>query len=148
MLVTMVYSMVNYRMRHGKVGLQLGANQVYYISRCVEKKSIKLTITMPVRDDVKSSEERRELIDDISTLLDNIIKLFMPAVKKRPILLVPCRNCPTLHITFDEVCSGNTIFCTASGKADPLCGYYGDLVYGLHDSTTLQGEIIMSLLII
>ncbi|XP_065895596.1 uncharacterized protein [Dysidea avara] len=127
-------------MRHSKVGLQLGADQVYYISRCEEKKSIQLTITMPVRDDVKSCEERRELIDDITRILDDIMKVFMPAVKKRPVLLIPCPNCPTLHITLDEVCSGDTIFCTASGKADPLRGYYGDLLpHGSHDHTALPG---------
>jgi len=115
-------------MRHGKVGLQLGADQVYYISRCEEKKSIQLTITMPVRDNVNSGEERRELIDNIIRLLDDIMKVFMPAVKKRPVLLVPCPNCPTLHITVDELCSGDTIFCTATGKAVPLRGYYSDLL--------------------
>ena len=135
-------------MRHGKVGLQLGADQVYYISRCEEEKSIQLTITMPVRDDVKSGEERRELINDITRLLDDIMKVFMPAVKKRPVLLVPCPNCTTLHITVDEVCGGDTIFCTATGKAVPLRGYYGDLLpHGSHDPTTLPGKIIISLLI-
>ena len=128
-------------MRHGKVGLQLGADQVYYISRCEEKKSIQLTITMPVRDDVKSGEERRELIDDITRLLDDIMKVFMPAVKKRPVLLVPCPNCPTLHITLNEVCRGDTIFCTA-----PLRGHYGDLLpHRSHDPTSLPGEVIISL---
>ena len=72
------------------------------------------------------------------------MKVFMPTVKKRPVLLVPCPNCPTLHITLDEVCSGNTIFCTA-----PLCRYYGDLLpHESHDLTTLPGEIIISLLIV
>jgi len=82
---------------------------------------------MPVRDDVKSGEERRELIDGI---------MFMPAVNKRPVLLVPC---PTLHITVDEVCSGDIIFC-----AEPLHGYYRDLLpHGSHDPTTLPGEVII-----
>ena len=53
-------------MRHGKVGLQLGADQVYYISRCEEKKTIQLTITMPVRDDVKSGKKRRELHHEVT----------------------------------------------------------------------------------
>ena len=144
MLVSVLYRVVDCRMRHGKVGLQLGADQAYYISRCEEKKSIQLTITMPVRDDVKSGEERRELIDDITRLLDDIIKVFMPAVKKRPVLLVPCPNCTTLHITVDEVCSGDTIFCTK-----PLRSYYGDLLpHGSHDPTTLPGKVITSLLIV
>ena len=135
-------------MRHGKVGLQLGADQVYYISRCEEKSSIQLTITMPVRDDAKSSEERKELIDDIARILDDIMKVFMPAVKKTPVLLVPCPKCPTLHITVDEVCSGHTIFCTASGITVPLRGYYGDLLpHGSHNSTALSGEVTILLLL-
>ncbi|XP_065887012.1 uncharacterized protein [Dysidea avara] len=130
-------------MRHGKVGLQLGADQVYYISRCEEKSSIQLTITMPVRDDAKSSEERKELIDDIARILDDIMKVFMPAVKKTPVLLVPCPKCPTLHITVDEVCSGHTIFCTASGITVPLRGYYGDLLpHGSHNSTALSVYVV------
>ena len=52
MVSVVLVSVVYCSMRHGKVGLQLGADQKYYISRC-EKKSIQLTITMPVRDDVK-----------------------------------------------------------------------------------------------
>lgn len=65
-----------YRKRHGKVGLQLGVHQNYYIGRCQEKSSIQLTITMPARDDVKSAdhEERRELIDDITKLLDEGVR--------------------------------------------------------------------------
>jgi len=136
-------------MRYGKVGLQLGANQKYYISRCEEKKSIQLTITIPVRDDAKSVEERRELIDDITRLLDDIMKVFMPAVKKRPVLLVPCPNCPTLHITLDEVRSGKAIFCSIAGDVELPTGFYGDLFpQGSHDPTTLPGEVIISLLIV
>jgi len=139
--------MVNYRMRHGKLGLQLGANQKYYISRCEEKNSIQLTITMPVRDDVKSGEERKQLIDDISKLLDDIMKVFMPAVKKRPVLLVPCPNCSTLHITLQETCSGKAIFCSKADDIELPPGYYSDLLnYGQHD--TLPGEVIISMLII
>jgi len=103
---------------------------------------------MPLKEDVKGGEERRQLIDDVTRLLDDIMKVFMPAVKKRPVFLVPCPNCSTLHITLDEVCSGNTIFCTASGKALPLRGYYGDLFPNGSRDTTLRGEIIFSGLLI
>jgi len=132
-------------MRHGKIGLQLGSDQRYYISRYDEKKSIKLTITMPVNDNVKSAEVRRELIDGITKKLDDIIKVFMPAVKKMPVLLVPCPNCPALHITLDEVCSGKVIICSyKDGDVDLPPGYYGDLLlYRSHNSTTLQGEGII-----
>ncbi|XP_065891851.1 uncharacterized protein [Dysidea avara] len=109
-------------MRHDKVGLQLGAHQKYYISRCEEKKSIQLTITMPVKNDVNCCEERRKLIDDITTLLGDIMKVFMPAAK-RPALLVPCPKCSTLHITLDAVCRG----------------YYGDLFSGSGDLPSPSG---------
>lgn len=134
---------VNYRMRHGKVGLQLGAKQKYYINRCEEKKSIQLTISMPVDDDVKSGEDRRELIKDITKLLDDIMKMFMPAAK-RPVLLVPCPDCPMLHITLDEVCRGTTIFCSIEdGDVDLPPDYYGDLLpHRSHSPTTLQGEVL------
>ena len=130
------------RIRHGLVELQLGAHQKYYISRCVEKESIQLTITMPLRNDLDCAEERKELISDIKMMLDKIMKVFMPAVKKRPVLLVPCPKCTKLHITLDEVYYGNTIFCSASGETDQLVGYYRDLLStGLDDSTTVAGEV-------
>ena len=131
-------------MRHGRIGLQLGTDQRYYISQCDEKKSIMLTITMPVNDNVKSAEVRRELIDDITRKLDDIMKVFMPAVKKMPVLLVPCPNCPALHITLDEVCSGKVIICSyRDSDVDLPLGYYGDLLpHRSHNSTTLQGELI------
>ena len=100
-------------MRHGKVGLQLGRHQKYYISRCEEKDSIQLTITV-VGDDMISVRERRELIDHVTQLLDDIMKVFMPEVKK-PMLMIPCPLCPILHITLSEVSSGDTIFCAWSG---------------------------------
>jgi len=132
-------------MRHGKVGLQLGAHQKYYISRCEEKSSIMVTITMPARDDVKSGEERRELINDITRLLNGIMKVFMPAVKKMPIPLLSCPNCPTLHITLEEVCSGSTIFCPKSGDADvpPF-----DLLPSGHHRIVSGEVVILSLIIL
>ena len=81
------------------MGLQLGRHQKYYISRCEEKHSIQLTITV-VGDD-KRERERRELIGDVSQLLDDIMKVFMPEVKK-PRLMVPCPLCPILHITLSR----------------------------------------------
>ena len=97
-------------MRYGKVGLQLGDHQKYYISRCEEKQSIQLTITV-VGNDKNSIHERNELIDYISQQLDSIMKLFMPAVENRPAVLFPCPLCSTLHITLKEVRKGSTIFC-------------------------------------
>ena len=92
---------MHYRMRYGKVGLQLGHHQKYYISRCEEKQSIQLTITVK-GDDMRSVRERRGLIDDVTQLLDDIMKVFMREVKK-PTLMVPCPLCPTLHITLRSV---------------------------------------------
>ena len=105
------------RMRHGKVGLQLGAHQKYYISKCEEKQSIQLTITV-VGNDSKSSKERKELIDDITQMIDDIMKLFMPTISERAVILFPCPLCTTLHFTMDEVCSGNTIYCVNSSRSD------------------------------
>ena len=112
-------------MRYAKVGLQLGRHQKYYISQCEEKQSIQLTITV-VGDHKK---ERRELIDDVTELLDNIMKVFMPEVKK-PTLMVPCPLCPILHITLSEVSTGDTIFCPWSDDAPLPSDYYGDLLPG------------------
>ena len=114
-------------MRHGKVGLQLGRHQKYYISRCEEKQSIQLTITV-VGDDKR---ERKELIDDVTQLLDDIMKVFMPEVKK-PTLMVPCPLCPILHIRLSEVSTGYTIFCSWSVDTALTFGYYGDLLPGDH----------------
>ena len=100
-------------MRYGKVGLQLGTHQKYYISKCEEKQSIQLTITV-VGIDSKSSKERKELIDDITQMMDDIMKLFMPTVSERATILFQCPLCPTLHITMDEMCNGNTIYCAQS----------------------------------
>ena len=114
-------------MRYGKIGLQLGGHQKYYISKCEEKQSIQLTITV-VGSDSKSSVERKELIDDIIQLMDDIIKLFMPTVSERAAILFPCPLCTTLHITMDEVCHGNTIHCAKSSDAVVPPEYYGNLL--------------------
>ena len=131
-------------MRHGKVGLQLGRHQKYYISRCEEKESIQLTITV-VGDDMISVRERRELIDHVTQLLDDIMKVFMPEVKK-PMIIVPCPLCPILHITLSEVSSGDTIFCAQSGDARlPPC-YYDDIVASPSDDPShTTGEVVMTI---
>ena len=90
------------------MGLQLGCHQKYYISRCEEKQSIQLIIT--VKGDERSARERRELISDVTQLLDNIMKVFMKEEKK-PTIMVPCPLCPILHITLSEVYTGDTIYC-------------------------------------
>ena len=113
-------------MRHGKVGLQLGAHQKYYISRCKEKQSIQLTITL-LRDDVKCIQERAELIDDVAKLLNEIMKVFMPAAK-RPALFVPCPMCSTVHITLKQVYDGKSVFCPLSSNDSVLNNYYSDLL--------------------
>lgn len=100
---------------------------------------------MPVVDDVKNAEERRELIKDITVLLDDIMKVFMPAVQKKPVLLIPCPKCPILHITLDDIHSGNSIFCPKSNNADPPLGYYSDflppLSYTVHSGTVIDSVI-------
>jgi len=128
------------------VELQLGAHQRYYISRCKEKNSIQLTITMPERDNETCAQQRRHLISEVSKLLTNILEVFMPA-GKRPVLLVPCPNCPNLHITLTELCSGDTIFCTTSSETTPLSGHYKDLLpTGLNDPTALASKLMFCFL--
>lgn len=115
-------------MRRGKVGLQLGRHQKYYISRCEEKQSIQLTIT--VEGSETSAQERRQLINDVTELLGDIMEVFMPAAKK-PVLLVPCALCSTLHITFSNVVNDNTIYCAIASSKDVLplpAQYYSDLI--------------------
>ena len=122
------------------MGSQLGNHQKYYISRCEEKKSIQLTITM-VGDDKEQIKERRDLIDYISKSLDDIMKVFMPATKERPSLLIPCAFCEVLHIPLDIACSGKTIFCpNAKDKSLPR-GYYSELLQGRSAyATTIAGK--------
>ena len=113
-------------MRHGKVGLQLGFHQKYYISRCQEKQSIQLTITVS-GNDAKCVQERAELINDVTKLLTDIMKVFMPAAE-RPVLFVPCPLCPILHITLKRVYEGCTIYCPSSDDARLPHGYYSNLL--------------------
>ena len=75
---------------------------------------------------MRSVRERRKLIDDVTQLLDDIMKVFMRKVKK-PTLMVPCPLCPILHITLSELSTGDTIFCPRSGDDELPLGYYGDL---------------------
>ena len=117
----------HFRMRYGKIGLQLGAKQKYYISQCEEKQSIQLTITV-VGNDLTSVQERNELIGDIIQMLDNIMKSFMPAVQSRPAVLLLCPLCTTLHITHDVVCSGNTIYCANSSDDAVPSEYYRNFI--------------------
>ena len=113
-------------MRHGKIGLQLGAHQKYYISRSEEKQSIQLTITI-MRKDAKCILERGKLIDDVARTLKDIMDVFMPAAEK-PVLLIPCSKCHTLHITLKQVHEGSTVYCPMSSADIPLCSYYSDLL--------------------
>ena len=129
-------------MRHGKMGSQLGVDQKYYINRCEEKQSIQLTISL-VGDDEKHIEERKSLIDDITKLLDDIMKVFMPATKERPSLLIPCKFCPVLHIPLDGTFSGKAIFCPKNDDELLPCGYYSDLLQVvLAEATTIAGKIV------
>ena len=72
------------------------------------------------------------------------MKMFMPGTKK-PSLLIPCALCPKLHILFDAICSGKTIFCPfVIGDKSLPNGYYSDLVQpGLTDATTAAGKMIV-----
>ena len=87
-LVCMCFS----RIRQGEVGLQLGFHQKYqyYISQCKEKQ-IDHTVA---GDGVKSIQERAKLIENITKLLNDIMRVFMPAAKK-PVLFISCPLCST-----------------------------------------------------
>ena len=112
------------RMRHCKVGLQLGSSQMYYISRfeTEQKKGVQLTITA-FGNDADSVQQRSALIEFVGRQLNNIMEVFMPAEKK-PIRYIPCPHCPNLHILFDHV--GTHICCPFSGLPTPS-NYYTDL---------------------
>lgn len=134
-------------MRQGMIGLQLGAHQKYYISQCEEKQSIQLTITV-AGDDLASRRERKKLIDDMEFLLDDIMKVFMPATKK-PALFVPCSLCSTLHIPLDDVHRDRTIFCPNSNDTPLSSGYYQDLraaSSGSYISSQTSNELIFFVL--
>ena len=116
------------RMRHGKVGLKLGAHQKYYISRCEEKQSIQLTITV-TGTDAECVKERSEIINEVAEMLDKIMKVFMPAAKS-PEIMIPCSKCDELHIELKHVHGHETIYCPSSIDDDsPLADdYYSDLL--------------------
>ena len=129
-------------MRRGKMGSQLGTDQKYYISQCEEKQSIQLTITVK-GDDEECIEERKRLINDITKLLDDIMKVFMPVTKERPSLLIPCPFCSVLHIHLDNACNGKTIFCPNDDDKSLPHGYYSDILQGrLTDATTIAGKMM------
>ena len=111
----------------------MGAHQVYYISQCEEKGSIQLTITMPETDDSTRAQERRELIDDITRLLDDILDELTPTAKKCPERFVPCPYCPTIHVTLSDISRNNDIFCAHANDTRLPNNYYYDL---LPDSPT------------
>ena len=113
-------------MRHGKIGLQLGAHQKYYISRSEDKQSIQLTITVS-KNDAKCMQERSALVNDVTTMLDDVMKAFMPAARK-PCLFVPCNLCNVLHITLQQIQDGVTVYCPTSTDDTPLHNYYSDLL--------------------
>ena len=126
------------------MGSQLGADQKYYISRCEEKRSIQLTITV-VGSDEEHMEERRALIHDVTKLLDDIMKVFVPATKERPSLLIPCPFCPKLHIPLVDACSCKAICCPNDDDEPLPCGYYSDLLQGeLADATAITGKIVVT----
>ena len=132
-------------MRYGKVGLQLGHHQKYYISRCEEMESIKLTITV-VGDDIESVGARKELIHDVNQSLDKIMEVFMPEAKK-PIPMVSCPSCHQLHITLDEVYSCTTIFCPTHNDVPLPSDFCRDLTTsGSCNPTSTQSEVTITII--
>ena len=114
------------RMRHGKVGLRLGASQKYYVSRYEDGQTqgIQLTITT-VGDDVNSLQERWGLIQFVDQQLNKIMEVFMPAEKK-PFKYIPCSHCTIIHILFDMI--GTPICCPFKEDKKVPANYYTDLL--------------------
>ena len=132
-------------MRHGRMGSQLGADQKYYISRCQEKQSIQLTITM-VGTDEEHIEERRNLINDVENLLHELIKLFMPAkatTTEWPVLMVPCTLCPKLHILLEDVRNCKKVFCPNFDDNKLPDDYYYELQGGVTSCNITAGKVVI-----
>ena len=113
-------------MRHGKVGLRLGSNQKYYISRYEDgqTRGVQLTITT-AGDDVDSLQERWGLIQFVDQQLNKIIEVFMPAEKK-PLQYIPCPHCTNIHILFDMI--GTSICCPFNDDKEVPINYYTDII--------------------
>ena len=79
-------------------------------------------------DDKEHIKERKGLISDLITLLDDIMKVFMPETRERPSLLIPCPFCPVLHIPLDDACSSKAIFYPYAHDKSLPHGYYSDLL--------------------
>ena len=75
------------------------------------------------------------------------MKVFMPAIKERPSLLIPCAFCQQLHIPLDIVYSGKTIFCPNADDKPLSCDYYSDLLQGRVTYTTTKAGKQYSLII-
>ena len=86
---------------------------------------------------MKCMQDRAELIDNIVRLLNDIMKVFMPATR-RPVLFVPCPLCPTLHITLKQLYAGDIIFCPLSGDDPVLHNYYSNLLPNALTGTIVQ----------
>ena len=140
--MTVSLLLIQYRMRYGKMGSQLGTDQKYYISRCEEKQSVQLTISVVGNDEIHI-EERKNLINDINNILHNIMKVFMPATQERPLLRIPCPLCPKLYIRLDQTSSGKAIFCGNAKDERLPQGYYSELLQGrIVDTTNTAGKLI------
>jgi len=132
-------------MRHGKVGLQLGANQKYYISRydVGQTQGVKLTVTVDNSDE-NSIQERWDLIQYIDQQLNDIMKVFMPA-EKQPLKYIPCPHCKNIHIPFSKV--GTTNYCAFNGDKKVPSSYYSELMLDNKTSKVTIVETIINIII-
>ena len=90
-------------------------------------------------DEVKCIQERAKLIEIITKLLNDIMRVFMPAVK-RPVLFISCPLCSTFHITLKQLlCEGYTIYCPLSSDDSVLATWLCTTVTLL--PCTLTGEV-------
>jgi len=107
------------------VGLHLGEDECYYISRyeTEEKQGVQLTITVEGYD-ADRIQQRWELIQFVLQKLKDIMAKFMPA-EKEPSEHIPCPLCHKMHIPFEKI--GTSYRCTHAGHLMPKY-YYSDLL--------------------
>ena len=104
----------------------LGHDQLYYVSLCEDRDSIRLAITPDEDGIVKSQglQERWRLIEDFNAKLIETTKTYMPA-SELPQRYVPCSKCSNLHFKLDVIRATHKPLRCIKGKLPD--NYYCDL---------------------
>ena len=77
-----IATLYKFRVQYGKVRLKLRNHLNYYINLSEDKHDVQLLITSIGTAEGISFQEMAELIIDINNLLDNIMRIYMPAAKR------------------------------------------------------------------